>query len=85
MVRGVRWRQARQSGKLALVVSPFLLVVNHYDELARGCWSGLGLKALLTFLVPFLVSCYSATAAVRESGRHGSGPCPPRGSLESGR
>ena len=63
----MKWRQAGASARLALVVSPFLILVNHFDQLARGEWSGLGFKAGLTFLVPFLVSFYSATAALRDS------------------
>jgi hypothetical protein len=65
----VHWKQAAKSAKVALVVSPVLVLVNHYDELARGHWRGLGAKALMTFLVPFCVSYYSArTAADRGSG-----------------
>lgn len=63
----VDWKQARDSAKLAGVVSPVLMLINHYDELARGRWTGLGIKAGLTFLVPFLVSFYSGTTAAQRS------------------
>ncbi len=73
----MNWRQARESAKLAFVVTPLLVAINHYDELARGHWSGLGLKATLTFLMPFAVSLYSAKAALREAGgRAGCRPFP---------
>lgn len=62
--------------RVALVVAPVLVVVNHYDELARGHWRGLGIKALLTFAVPFCVSYYSGRAASR------SGVAPPAGGSE---
>lgn len=58
-------RQATHSARVALVIAPVLVIVNHYDELARGNWRGLGIKALLTFAVPFCVSYYSGRAAKR--------------------
>ncbi|MCM2256378.1 MAG: nitrate/nitrite transporter NrtS [Vicinamibacteria bacterium] len=58
-------KQAAHSARVALVVAPVLVVVNHYEDLARGHWRGLGIKALLTLAVPFCVSYYSARAARR--------------------
>lgn len=63
---GVDKRQAAQSARVALVVAPTLLLVNHFEELVSGHWRGLWAKALLTFAVPFCVSYYSARA-VRKS------------------
>lgn len=63
--RSLDKKQAAQSARVALVVGPVLVVVNHHEELARGHWRGLGIKALLTFAVPFCVSYYSGRAARR--------------------
>jgi hypothetical protein len=57
-------RDSVSAAKVALVVGPCLVAINHFDELADARWSwGLGLKALLTFLVPFLVSLHGARSA----------------------
>lgn len=59
-----RLRDVGRAAKVALLVGPCLVAINHLDELAQGRWSpGLGLKASFTFLVPFLVSLHGATAA----------------------
>lgn len=58
---------AAHSARVALVVAPALMLVNHYDDLALGHWRRLGIKALLTFAVPFCVSYYSGRAASRDT------------------
>lgn len=57
-------RDVVRAAKVALVVGPCLVVINHFDELAGARWSwGLGVKTALTFLVPFLVSLHGARSA----------------------
>jgi len=52
--------------KVALVVGPILIVINHYDSLLQFEFSHhLYFKFMLTFLVPFLVSAYSSAQAYR--------------------
>lgn len=60
-------RDMGRAAKVAVVVGPCLVAINHFDELAWGRWSpALGLKASLTLLVPFLVSLHGASAARRQ-------------------
>ncbi len=57
-------RDVVRAGRVALVVGPCLVAINHSDELAGARWSrGLALRAVLTFLVPFLVSLHGARSA----------------------
>ena len=50
--------------RVSLVVGFVLVAINHADALAAGDLDGLRLaKILLTFLVPYCVSAYSAAAA----------------------
>lgn len=59
-------RDGVRAAKVALVVGPCLVAINHFDELAGARWSrGLALKTALTFLVPFLVSLHGARSARR--------------------
>ena len=52
--------------KVALMVGCVLVAINHGDALLAGNINGaLMVKAALTFLVPFSVSVYSSTAAIR--------------------
>lgn len=56
-----------RAAKVAVLVGPCLVAINHFDELAGARWSpALGLKASLTMLVPFLVSLHGAHAARRQ-------------------
>jgi len=50
--------------KVALVVGPILIVINHHDSLLQFEFSHrLYFKFMLTFLVPFFVSAYSSAQA----------------------
>jgi len=50
--------------KVALVVGPILIIINHYDTFLHYELSLiLCFKILLTFLVPFCVSAYSSARA----------------------
>ncbi len=53
--------------KVALVVGTLLAAINHGDKILAGTMTGSdGLKLLLTYLVPFGVSLYSAHKALRQ-------------------
>ncbi len=57
----------RRALKVSLVVGTLLLLINHGDRLFQGqIDSGHGIKMLLTYLVPYLVSTYSSVTARRE-------------------
>ncbi len=50
--------------KVALVVGPVLIIINHHDSLLQFEVSNhLYFKFMLTFLVPFCVSAYSSAQA----------------------
>ena len=50
--------------KVAAIVGTILTIINHYDELLSGHYSPrLVRKILLTFLVPYSVSSFSAARA----------------------
>jgi len=50
--------------KVALVVGPILIIINHHDSLLQLEFSNsLYFKFMLTFLVPFCVSAYSSAQA----------------------
>ena len=52
-----------QAARVALIVGPFLVVINNLDVLSAGRLPAhFGLKVVLTFVVPFLVSLYSSVA-----------------------
>lgn len=62
----VRLPHVVRAGKVALVVGPTLVAINHFDEVLAGRWAGVvSLKSVLTLLVPFLVSWHSSSAAAR--------------------
>ena len=52
--------------KLALVVGPLLILINHWDALLSGTvtFDAL-LKMLLTMVVPYCVSTWSSVATLR--------------------
>lgn len=53
--------------KVALIVGPILIIINHYDTLLHNELTlHLCFKILLTFLVPFSVSAYSSARAYSE-------------------
>ncbi len=57
-------QDAARAARVALVVGPCLVAINHFDEVIHGPWRrGLVLRILLTLLVPFLVSLHTARAA----------------------
>lgn len=56
--------------KVAIVVAPILIIINHHDTIiAHKFTTLLFLKALLTFLVPYSVSAYSSAQAYSEKER----------------
>ena len=56
--------------KVALVIGPILVFINHHDEIMHLRFSlGFFLKSFLTFLVPYLVSTYSSAQAYLEEER----------------
>ncbi len=70
------WREARDvvltrislraTLTVAAVVGTILLVINHLDDVLKGRIDiGLLLKAVLTYVVPFIVSNYGVLAATR--------------------
>jgi hypothetical protein len=51
----------RRSVRIALVVGTLLALINHGDHLIRvEVTAGIGLKILLTYMVPFAVATWSA-------------------------
>lgn len=53
--------------KVAVIITPILTVVNHYQEIRElRLGGGFWLQAALTFLVPYCVSTYSSAQAARE-------------------
>lgn len=53
--------------KVAVVVAPILIIINHHDEIIGYKFtSNLIFKSLLTFLVPYCVSAYSSARAYSE-------------------
>ena len=61
--------------KVALLVGCILVAINHGDALLAGDVDGIRLsKILLTFLVPYCVSVYSATAFSAEAGTAADAP-----------
>lgn len=63
MERPVRARAVR----ISLIVGSILVLINHWERLLGLDFDGTMLiKIVLTFLVPYCVSTYSAVQAVRE-------------------
>jgi hypothetical protein len=64
---------------VAAIITPILMLVNHWAELAAGRLDArLALQTLLTFCVPYAVATYSSARAdmarcAAESGRAGAG------------
>lgn len=53
--------------KVAFVVAPILIIINHHDTLIGFQFTSvLVYKSLLTFLVPYCVSAYSSARAYSE-------------------
>lgn len=50
--------------RVALVVAPMLILINHHDTIMSRDFTGhFYIKCLLTFLVPYCVSAYSSAKA----------------------
>lgn len=50
--------------RVALVIAPILIVINHHDQLLElNLTPRLVLKCILTFFVPYCVSAYSSARA----------------------
>ena len=50
--------------KVAIVVAPILIVINHFDAIISGNFSSYFYpKCLLTFFVPYTVSAFSSAMA----------------------
>lgn len=50
--------------KVAVIVAPVLIIINHHDSLlSQDITSTLLYKCALTFLVPYCVSAYSSAMA----------------------
>ena len=64
------WPIVSRAGRVALLVGTVLFVINQSDVVLRGDITALVVaKIVLTYLVPFSVSTYSALAANRLRGR----------------
>jgi hypothetical protein len=54
--------------KVAFVVAPILIVINHFDAIISGNFSSYFYpKCLLTFFVPYTVSAFSSAMAYSQS------------------
>jgi len=54
--------------KVAFVVAPILIVINHFDAIISGNFSSFFYpKCLLTFFVPYTVSAFSSAMAYSQS------------------
>ena len=54
--------------KVAFVVAPILIMINHFDAIISGDFSSYFYpKCLLTFLVPYTVSAFSSAMAYSQS------------------
>ena len=57
----------RRAAMIALVVGTILAIINHGDRLISGDISSeVVIKILMTYLVPYCVSTYSAILTIRE-------------------
>lgn len=57
----------RRAAMIALVVGTILAIINHGDRLIAGEQNGEVItKILMTYLVPYCVSTYSAVLTIRE-------------------
>ena len=67
LVEATRWPVVRRAIGYAIVVGAVLILINHGDAILRGELSGERLLRMgLTVLVPYLVSTFSAVAAIRQ-------------------
>ncbi len=54
--------------KVAFVVAPILIMINHFDAIISGNFSSYFYpKCLLTFLVPYTVSAFSSAISYSQS------------------
>jgi len=57
---------------VALLVGSLLNLINSYDVLSEGTFSGKStLKIILTYITPFCVSLYSSIKATKQKGMSG--------------
>ncbi len=64
----VRKETTLRALKVAFVVAPILIVINHFDAIVSGNFSSYFYpKCLLTFLVPYTVSAFSSAMAYSQS------------------
>ncbi|MDA2921215.1 nitrate/nitrite transporter NrtS [Desulfobacterota bacterium AH_259_B03_O07] len=55
--------------KVALVVAPILIIINHHDTILESQYTPLlFIKCSLTFLVPYCVSAFSSARAYSSQG-----------------
>ncbi len=54
--------------KVALIVAPILILINHFDAIISGNFSSYFYpKCLMTFFVPYTVSAFSSAMAYSQS------------------
>ncbi len=59
-----RSETVKRAVRVALIVGPVLILINHYDEIIHLNFSWIFfLKSTLTFFVPYCVSAYSSAQA----------------------
>lgn len=64
----VRKETTLRALKVAIVVAPILIVINHFDAIISGNFSSYFYsKCLLTFFVPYTVSAFSSAMAYSQS------------------
>jgi len=66
----VRRETTMRALKIAFVVAPVLIIINHFDTIIHNDFSAtFYIKSFLTFLVPYTVSAYSSAKAYSEGER----------------
>lgn len=64
----VRKETTLRAMKVAFVVAPILILINHFDAIISGNFSSYFYpKCLLTFMVPYTVSAFSSAMAYSQS------------------
>jgi len=64
----VRKETTLRALKVAIVVAPILIVINHFDAIVSGNFSSYFYpKCLMTFFVPYTVSAFSSAMAYSQS------------------
>ena len=54
--------------KVALIIAPILILINHFDAIISGNFSSYFYpKCLMTFFVPYTVSAFSSAMAYSQS------------------